>query len=186
MKWPRLFRETPVEEAARRLYVSAVAQARQAEFYERLDVPDTPDGRFDMIVVHVVLVMWRMRHDHIETAPTAQALFDIMFADMDQNLREMGIGDIGVGKRVKAMARGFYGRLAAYDGALTDGDGGALAAALERNLYRRCEPRQEALATMVRYVRGQAAHLQGQSAAALIGGDVDFAPPAAFEEEDAG
>lgn len=180
MKWLRMFQASPVEEAGRRLYVEAVAQARHPDFYERLGVPDTPDGRFDMVVLHVVLVMRRLRRDHRVAGATSQALFDIMFADMDQNLREMGVGDIGVSTRIKAMAQGFYGRLAAYDSALNREQGADLWAALERNLYRKCRPSESHVAAMVAYIRDQADRLDACPIEAVLGGDVGFPPP--FEE----
>ena len=89
-----------------------------------------------MIVAHVILVLRRLRDAHSQTGKLAQALFDLMLADMDQDLREMGVGDLAVGKRVKGMAMAFYGRLAAYGAALRDDDAAALQAALSRNLYR--------------------------------------------------
>lgn len=170
MKLLNLFREPPVQAAARRLYREAVEKARQPEFYLQRGVPDTPDGRFDMVVLHVVLVMRRLKRDHAQTAETAQALFDLMFADMDQNLREMGVGDVGVGPRVKGMARGFFGRLAAYDLALLAEDDSALCAALRRNLYRKCTPHDRDVEAMARYMREQAAILDALPITAILGG----------------
>lgn len=175
MKWLHLFRESPAEAVARRLYAAAVGQARTPDFYERMGVADTPDGRFDMVVLHVVLLMRRLKRDLPQTADTAQALFDVMFADMDQNLREMGIGDMGVGKRVKAMAQGFYGRLAAYDQALDRQDATALAAALRRNLYRKTEPSDADLAAMAAYVTKEEARLARWPGQALDEGQTGFA-----------
>lgn len=182
MGWRSLFRASPVDEAARQLYLEAVARARRPEFYTRLEVPDTPDGRFDMIVLHVALILRRMKRDHARTADTAQALFDLMFADMDQNLREMGVGDMSVGKRVKGMARGFYGRLAAYDTALAEDDGAALAATLRRNLFRKTEPSAAAVAAMVGYTRESARQLEARPVGDLLRGEAGFAPPPASQD----
>lgn len=174
MKLSHVFGEPPVQVAARRLYVDAVHQARQPEFYLHWDVPDTADGRFDMVVLHVVLVMRRLKRDHDQAAGTAQALFDLMFADMDQNLREMGVGDMVIGKRVKAMAKSFYGRLAAYDLALSAEDDIALGAALRRNLYRKCSPSDGAVTAMASYVRRESAKLEGLPIKFLLSGDFSF------------
>lgn len=166
------FGEPPVQAAARRLYRQAVDRARQPVFYLHRGVPDTPDGRFDMVVLHVVLVMRRLKRDHEKTAETAQALFDLMFADMDQNLREMGVGDVGVGPRIKGMAKGFFGRLAAYDHALSTGDRSALCAALRRNLYRKCIPDDRDVEAIAAYMEEEAAKLDAMEIKSLLEGGV--------------
>lgn len=183
MKMRNFFKESAIQATARRLYTEAVDQARQPEFYLHRSVPDTADGRFDMIVLHVVLIMRRLKRDHAEAAETAQALFDLMFADMDQNLREMGVGDIGIGKRVKAMAKAFYGRLAAYDLALSGADDAALNAALRRNLYRKCAPADGDVAAMASYVRSQAAKLDALPLAVLLDGGFSFTCASTLTEE---
>lgn len=126
----RLFKHDPERDSAQLLYVAVVAQARQRAFYSDMGVPDSLDGRFEMIALHVALVERRLR---ALSSPLARALCEALFADMDRSLREMGAGDMGVGKRVLAMAQGFYGRAAAYDAAL--GDAVLLAATLRRNVY---------------------------------------------------
>lgn len=175
MKWPRFLRRSPAEETARRLYVRAIAQARMPRFYTECGVADTPDGRFDMLALHVVLLMRRLRREHERTAEVAQALFDLMFADMDQNLREMGVSDIRIGKRIKGMAEAFFGRLAAYDAALAGG-GEALQGALRRNLFRKAMPSEQALAGVAAYVRREAGALDACSVDRLLAGDYRFGP----------
>jgi cytochrome b pre-mRNA-processing protein 3 len=103
-----------------------------------------------------------------------------MFSDMDQNLRELGVGDLAVGRRVKTMARGFYGRVKAYDEGLGRADDAALAAALRRNLYGTAEPEPRHLAAMADYLRTAAAGLDGQDAGELLAGRPPLfpAPPA--------
>ena len=118
----RLFRRSGRERAVDELYATVVAQARQPHFYAAWDVPDTAEGRFEMIALHAFLLLRRLKAERQRTATLAQDFFDLMFADLDRNLREMGIGDTGIGKRVKAMAQSFYGRIAAYDAGLADGD----------------------------------------------------------------
>jgi len=163
-------------DGAGKLYASLVAHARRPEFYARAGVPDSVDGRFDMIVLHVVLVLYRLRAEGDAGRDLAQALFDMFFVDMDRNLREMGVGDLAVGSRVKGMAKAFYGRAAAYEAALTEGDS-ALADALRRNLYGTASAKPWELAAMSNYVPRAVASLVGQNGAELLAGRLDFPPP---------
>lgn len=162
-----------------RLYAAVVRQSRNRAFYAVCAVPDTPDGRFEMLVIHAHLILRRMR-EGAAARRTAQALYDHMFADMDANLREMGAGDTGVAVRVKKMAEGLHGRMAAYDAGLDGGGEGALAAALTRNLYRQNPPEAPVLARMAAYVRAQDAHMAGQGAENLAAGRAAFAPAPAL------
>lgn len=177
MRWFGAFRRQPGAAPAEELYRAIVLQARQPAFYLACGVADTPDGRWDLISAHAVLVLRRLRRSPEETRALAQALFDLMFADMDQNLREMGVGDLAVGKRIKAMAKGFYGRLAAYDRALSDGDAVAMAAALRRNVYRNIEPQEEQVAMLAAYLQREAERLDGSPLASLQAGELSFGAP---------
>jgi cytochrome b pre-mRNA-processing protein 3 len=142
-----LFRRSPITDSADKLYLAAVKQARRPEFYRRCGVPDTATGRFEMIALHVFLLLYRLKGETDEGAALAQGLFDAMFADMDRNLREMGTGDLSVGGKIRRLAEGFYGRVAAYDAGLAAGEEG-LADALGRNLYATAEgPAAEGPAT---------------------------------------
>ena len=170
----QLFRPDPTQAVARRLYAAVVAQARQPVFFAEWGVPDTIDGRFEMVTLHAHLLLRRLKDGGPETASLAQALFDVMFADMDASLREMGAGDLGVGRRVKQMATGFYGRVAAYDAGLAGGTE-VLAAALRRNLFGTVSPSPEALAAMADYVTRAAAALARQPLNQIAGGTVAFA-----------
>lgn len=144
MKLAQLFRRRrPEAKPAAELYARAVGQARQPGFYTDLEVPDTLDGRFELVSLHVYLILRRLRADHRRTARLGQALFDEMFEDMDGSVRELGAGDPGVGPRVKKMARNFYGRIKAYDAGL-DGSRADLRAALRRNLYGNLETVEDA------------------------------------------
>ena len=120
---------------ADRLYAAAVGQARSPNFYRNLGVPDSLDGRFEMIALHVFLVMDRLRLGDKTAREVSQALFDAMFADMDCCLRELGVGDLGVGRKVKQMAEGVNGRAQNYTRALDAEDDAALDAALARNVF---------------------------------------------------
>ncbi len=169
----RLFGESAARRAATGLYGIAVDQARAPVLYTDYAVPDTVDGRFDMIALHVFLLMRRLKAGDAKGAEVAQALYDAMFDDMDRSLREMGAGDLGVGRRVKSMAQAFSGRLAAYDAGL-DGADGELPAALARNVFRGGDVPDEALAALARYVRAQSAALDTQPIEAVIGGHAAF------------
>ena len=169
-----LYRRRERRRAALCAFECIVERARDPYFYAVLRVPDTLDGRFEVLALHAFLVLNRLRRDHAETGPFAQALFDAMFADFDRALREMGAADLGVGRRVKAMARGFYGRIAAYGRGLADP--AELAPALRRNLYGTITPREEDVAAVGEYLHRQAAALAEQSASSLMAGLVRFAP----------
>jgi cytochrome b pre-mRNA-processing protein 3 len=180
MRLPAFLRRDSCAAPARSLYLAVVQQARQAGFYRDLGVPDSVDGRFDMIALHAFLVMRRLGAEGEAGRLLAQALAEAFVEDMDRSLREMGAGDLGVGKRVQAMAAGFYGRLAAYDAALAASEA-ALAVALRRNLYGTVAgPDAAWLAAMSAYVRREAAALAARPGADLLAGTVRFGlPPAA-------
>lgn len=160
------------ERAAYQLYGSAVTAARDLYLYVTLGVPDTLDGRFDAICLHVYLLIRRLNQAGPDGVDMAQAVFDAMFHDMDINLREMGVGDMSVGKRNRKMWEAFHGRSAAYAGAWDDGE--ALAAALARNVWRGAEPPAGSASALARLARAQEAMLQAQPVEALLTGTVHF------------
>jgi cytochrome b pre-mRNA-processing protein 3 len=174
----RLFGRKPHRDAAARLYAALGAQARAPVLYESLGVPDTLDGRFDALCLHVALAMRRLGRDPDGVGRTiGQHLYDCMFEDMDASLRELGVGDLGVGKRVREMAEGLMGRIAAYGAALDAPDGTLLEAALRRNLYGTLDqPAAGALATICTYMRTSDAALAGQSLAELLRDGPRFGP----------
>lgn len=159
------------------LYHAIVAQSRKSDFYSRLGVPDTLDGRFDMIILHAFLVMRRLGRLGTEGAALSQALFDLLFADMDNSLREIGVGDLSVGKKVKVMAQAFYGRVEAYEAGLKAEDGAALRTALARNLYGTVAPSEEGLGLMAAYVKRADAVLTLQKDAEIMAGKPAFSAP---------
>jgi cytochrome b pre-mRNA-processing protein 3 len=162
------------ERAAYHLYGSAVAAARDPYLYETLGVPDTLDGRFDAICLHVYLLIRRLNQEDAAGAGMAQAVFDAMFHDMDINLREMGVGDMSVGKRNRKMWEAFHGRSAAYAAAWEDAD--AFAGALGRNFWRGAEPPAGSPAILVRLARTQFAALLAENATTIMAGSVKFLP----------
>ncbi len=166
------FRKSAEQKAALQLYRSIVAQARSPGFYLDHGVPDTVDGRFDMITLHAFLVLYRLKKEHSQTTRLTQSLFDLLFADMDQNLREMGVGDLGVGRKIKSMTAAFQGRIVAYESALDNTEN--LKKALERNLFRHVKPNHIHLDTMAQYVQNHVGALDAQSTEKLVQGDVTF------------
>ena len=174
----RLSRRSSPREAGGTAYLRVVEQARQAAFFTDCGVPDTVDGRFELICLHAFLYLHRLKSERPEAEPIAQAFFDAMFIDMDRALREMGVGDLSVGREVKRMARAFYGRVRAYEEGLA-GDDDALAAALCRNLYGTVPGPLPGADAVAAYARREAERLVGQDRVALLAGRVCFgAPPA--------
>ena len=169
----RLFARRRRNEAiAYALYGTIVAQARQPVFYAAFKVPDTLDGRFDMIVLHGFLLFHRLKGESEDHRRLGQEVFDIFLKDMDRSLRELGVSDIGVPKKLKKMAEAFYGRVAAYDSALSSGDGPALDAALARNLFP--DGGGEAVPEIAAYVVASAAELARQPLDEILAGSLSF------------
>jgi cytochrome b pre-mRNA-processing protein 3 len=172
-----LSRRKLVREAAERAYQLVVEQARNPMFFKEFGVPDTLDGRFELICLHAFLYLHRLKSEQPQSAMVSQTFFDTMFADMDRGLREMGTGDLSVGRHVKRMAQGFYGRIHAYQDGLARDDNAALSAALARNLFGTVGESAGSLAAMVDYTRSAAAQLADQSVVELIDGCVRFPAP---------
>ena len=158
------------------IYGMIVTQAREPLFYRDLGVPDTVNGRFDLLVLHLWMVLRRLRSipGGIEEA---QALFDRFCEDLDANLREMGVGDLAVPKRMQAFGEAFYGRSAAYDLALTKGRE-ALADAIGRNILNGVDA--ENARRLAAYTETAMASLIGAVDAELLNGTWKF--PLAVEE----
>lgn len=159
------------------LYGKVVAAAREPFFYRDLGVPDTLDGRFDLVGLHAFLVIRRLSALPPPGPDVAQAVFDAMFSDMDINLREMGVSDLAVGKRVKAMWEAFHGRANVYATAIADSDGAVLAEALARNVWRGQVPDAETPRRLAALVRRQAAMLEALPAEALLAAQLRFEAP---------
>jgi cytochrome b pre-mRNA-processing protein 3 len=170
------FRRKPQQEAILSLYNNIVAQAREPLFYRDLGVPDTVNGRFDMVLLHLWMVLRRLRPVE-RGAGLSQALFDHFCGDMDDNLREMGVGDLTVPKRMQKFGEAFYGRAAAYDLALGAGDE-PLALALCKNILDGGDiDRARQLAA---YANAAIAGLAGLDDASLGNGLWQFPSPALF------
>ncbi len=179
MIFKRFIESKADEDVAWKLYGEIVEQARCPALFTDLKIPDSVDGRFESIVLHLVLVLRRLKQDFPEAETLAAALQEAFYADMDRSLREMGAGDLGVGKRVQRMAEGFVGRLASYEAALADpaqeGDGG-LAASLLRNVYGTLPTGAVDPEDLVKYVVAQATALDRRDGASLRRGEAGFTP----------
>lgn len=155
------------------IYGMIVTQAREPSFYRAMAVPDTVNGRFDLLLLHLWLVLRRLKS--IEGgAALSQALFDHFCNDMDDNLREMGVGDLTVPKKMQAFGEAFYGRTAAYDLAMTEGRE-ALAQALCKNVLNGEHP--EEAGRLAAYAEATMTDLDRLDDAALLGGSAKFPVP---------
>lgn len=159
------------------IYNSVVEQARRPEFYESLDISDTIDGRFDLVVLHAGLYLPRLKAVRGEGKKLAQAMFDHMFATLEFNLRELGVGDMGVAPRMKGMVSAFYGRVTAYESALKDGDTAALRMALHRNVYRGSEVDPARVDALASYVRAAAESLKAADDSVIAAGAFEWPAP---------
>ncbi|TNE25520.1 MAG: hypothetical protein EP349_10515 [Alphaproteobacteria bacterium] len=160
------------------LYNEIVNAARRPEFYSDWQVPDTVEGRFEMLVLHIFFVLRRLQEektsDGIENPQAenfSQQLFDHMFLDMDRSLREQGVGDLGVPKRIRKMAKAFYGRVFAYENGLKDG---TLTDALQRNVYDGADVAEKSPAALARYAEKQYKHVMAQSAQDVMQGKITW------------
>ena len=160
------------------LYGMIVAQARSRAFYLGYGVPDTVSARLDMIVLHLVLLLRQLPSENGGASPTGQRLFDRFCRDIDDNFREMGVGDLKVPKEMQKVAEAFYGRAKAYEGALAGNDPAALEAAVARNVFGVTTPPLGArrLAT---YMCEANRRLGRQEPQSLVRGELDFPDPEA-------
>ncbi|HEV1999168.1 MAG TPA: ubiquinol-cytochrome C chaperone family protein, partial [Xanthobacteraceae bacterium] len=154
-----------------------VAQARTPAFYADLGVPDTVSGRFDMMVLHVYLAYRRLASQSA-TRAAGQKLFDRFCADMDGTLRERGVGDLAVPRKMRAIGEAFYGRAQVYDAALAAADDAALAAALEKNVFGGASGSAAQGRRLAAYVRRTEVLLAQLDAEAIVGGSLVFPEPA--------
>lgn len=168
-----LFSPAEFKAEAHAAYVQLVAQSRKPFFYQAYRVPDTVDGRFDVMALHLFMVIHRLRGEVApETGEFIRVLSEVFFADMDRSLREMGVGDTGVSHRIKKMAQAFYGRLQVYEQSLLKHD--MLTESLKRNLYRGSDVDQETLKQVADYIDRNLTHLVQQNVDDILRGSVNF------------
>ena len=177
MKFP-LFRRRVRPDTISTLYGTIVAQARLPCFYREYGVPDTVNGRFDLLVLHLATVLDRFA-DEPQLRELGQTLFDHFCTDMDHNLREMGVGDLSVPKHMQRVGKAFYGRAQAYKEGLAHNDQRVLSEALERNIYGQETASQAAAARLAAYMRQAVAALRAQPASQVLAGKLTMPNPAA-------
>lgn len=131
----QLFRPRPQARQAEALYALVVDQARQPAFYTALATPDRIDARFELYTLHVLLLLMRLRAEGERGADIGQRLFDVYVSALDDSLRELGVGDLSVAKKMRKLGEALYGRMKAYETPLEAGDAGELALALARNVH---------------------------------------------------
>jgi cytochrome b pre-mRNA-processing protein 3 len=173
----RRFRPRSHNRTIRDLYGMIVAQARSTAFYSSYGVPDTVQGRFDLIVLHLVLFLAGLGVDDAARRGIGQQLFDVFCSDLDDNLREMGVGDLAVPKQMKRFGEAFYGRQAAYLAAFTAADARELEKALARNIFAGADSDGGA-ARLARYARAALRQFEVQEDGAVLRGEVAFPDPA--------
>jgi cytochrome b pre-mRNA-processing protein 3 len=171
----RRFRPAPNIDA---LYGMIVAQARSTAFYRDYGAPDTVEGRLDMLVLHLVLVLRRLSQGRAALPPIGQQLFDRFCQDIDDNFREMGVGDLAVPKEMRRVAEIFYGRAKAYETALADADPGALELSVARNVFGVSAP-QLGARRLAAYIREAARLLAEQPLGAPNRHEFHFPQPEA-------
>lgn len=157
------------------LYTAAVTASRDPLYFTELAVADTLDGRFDLVGLFAALLIRRIRLQPKPGPALAQAIFDAMFADMDINLRELGVGDMSIAKRVRDMWEAFHGRALAYEAPIAEQNAEVLAQALARNVWRGEAPAGAAMRLAAASLR-QDAHLATQSLDAFRRGQASFLP----------
>jgi cytochrome b pre-mRNA-processing protein 3 len=167
------------------LYGVIVAQARAPGLYAVLGVPDTVDGRFEMVVLHLSLLLDRLERGDEGQRAVGQRVFDAFCADMDRSLRELGVGDLSVPKRIKHMVESYYGRAAAYRVPVLAADRTGLVEVLGRNVYSEHLPRLEQVEGLAAYVLAASAELARISVESVVSDGLAFPDPASFLHEDA-
>lgn len=171
-----LFRRSSRQDTISTLYGTIVAQARLPSFYREYGVPDTVNGRFDLLVLHLAIVLDRLGEGS-ELRPMGQALFDRFCEDMDDNLREIGVGDLSVPKEMQRIGEAFYGRAQAYRSALASDGDEALVVALAKNVYAGAVPEPAAPVRLAAYIRETVRGLGAQQSADLLAGKLRMPDP---------
>jgi cytochrome b pre-mRNA-processing protein 3 len=173
----KLFRRSPQARIIARLYGAIVAQARMPEFYRTYGVPDTVSGRFEMVVLHVVIMLNRLRAEPGSAEAAGQGVFDSFCSDMDGNLREMGVGDLAVPAKMRRLGEAFYGRQQTYESALSAAGDVPLAEALGRTIFGLEHGTNASALRLAAYVRVAVRHLAAQGGGLLDEAGAVFVDP---------
>lgn len=161
-------RDVPYE-----IYGSLVARARNPALYRDLNVPDTINGRFDMMVMHVFVLSHRLKDAGDACRELSQGLFDAFLLDMDRGMREEGVGDTSVPKKLKKMTQVYYGRLRAYESPLEEGNKPAIAEIINRNIFTGKND-DESADDLADYMLNLHVHIEALSVAEILNGDIGF------------
>lgn len=174
-----LFKNKKLTSVAHDLFGHIMDQSREPVFYKKFAVADNLDGRFDLMALHMAIVIEKINHSENkeQVLKLKQILQEIMFDNLDLTMREIGVGDMGVGKKVKAMAEAFYGRMKVYKEHLNSKDHGEMADALSRNLYRENEIDENVLSDMTTYAFDQYQNVLNQNEKDVFSGVVSFTVP---------
>jgi cytochrome b pre-mRNA-processing protein 3 len=169
----RLFRPHPTRDVGDTLYAAAVEQSRTPALYETLGAPDTVEGRFEIYSLHVVLLLDRLSEPGEQVKATSQALFDTYVKALDHALREMGVGDLSVGRKMRKLGEAFFGRAKSYHAAFAAlPDATPLRDLLTRTVY--AEGDVSHAPALADYVTAQREHLAAQPLEGLLAGQVDW------------
>lgn len=169
----RLFKPRPAQIAGRALYAQTVTQARTPALYAELGVPDTTTARFELYSLHVYLLMERLKNQGEQAAETSQALFDTYLSALDNALREMGVGDLSVGKRMRKLGEAFYGRVQGYEKAMAAlPDTSAMEALVTRTIYADVDATHAP--ALAAYIIARREALAAQPLERLYAGDVSW------------
>jgi cytochrome b pre-mRNA-processing protein 3 len=170
----RLFKPRPAQVAGRALYAALIPQARLPFLYAELGVPDTAEGRFEIYSLHVYLLLERLKGQGSQAAETAQALFDTFVSQLDHALRELGVGDLSVGKRMRKLGEAFYGRVSSWEEALAVlPETEAIDALITRTVYAGADACEAP--GLRAYVLDQRAALAAQPLQSLLAGEATWA-----------
>lgn len=174
-----IFKNRKLNDCAHGLFSAVINQSREKVFYEKYLVEDSFDGRFDLMALHMSLVLDKFdKNDEMTNAPKLKRMLqEIMFDNLDLTLREMGVGDLGVGKKIKIMAEAFYGRMMVYQEIFNKRDTANMKEALKRNLYREKDIDASILTQMSSYMFEQYEYTHSQSIEKVLNGEIDFILP---------
>lgn len=174
-----LFNKKKLNNAAYNLFNIVIEQSRIIEFYEKYSVEDSLDGRFDLMSLHMAIVLEKLdRHKKIKYVPEYKRILqEIMFDNLDLTLREIGVGDLGVGKKIKVMAEAFYGRMLAYQNLFLEKNEIEMSNTLKRNLYREKAINENVLKSMVSYIYQQYEFILEQNIEKILEGQIEFQLP---------
>lgn len=174
-----LFNKKKLNNGAHKIFNAIIEQSRTVDFYEYFAVEDSLDGRFDLMTINMAIVLDKLdlHKDEKSVFNFKRILQEIMFDNLDLTLREIGVGDLGVGKKIKVMAEAFYGRMVAYQDLFKGKDLAEMSDTLRRNLYREKTIDEEILKKMVSYVYEQHELINKQDIETILDGHIVFQVP---------